>query len=384
MHGTSISGPQYPINIFRQLYELALICEKTISIASDLYAMFIGRIYNDTFGGRKTPTDYPSDPVNMLEMICRLQGGSENDFTDVNGWGHSYWKNALIKTSGDGSFDDTIDPDLASIKTLDCGGQILDYENAQTNDIKRKLCYQFGMANWVDANGNECVKPIRKGIHSPTDLITIYQILDRSSIEVNYPDPVDLYAEPFVQYNKNPATGNYDSIIKVTNTGFENPTDAQKLSFVIGCQSQSSATYIYDKCKDIFKRAGAVEPAPSDMTDLDFVHDYDTALQHLIDWINWMYNPEISFKIPTSSVDGWEECHRFIIQLPHQTDNVEIECLLEEHTINPNNEHESVIKAIMFSDTIPEGFSFQDSLQLIGELSQDTNILSNPLKQAGN
>jgi hypothetical protein len=346
--------------------------------------MFIGRIYNDTFGGRKTPTDYPSDPVNMLEMICRLQGGSENDFTDVNGWGHSYWKNALIKTSGDGSFDDTIDPDLASIKTLDCGGQILDYENAQTNDIKRKLCYQFGMANWVDANGNECVKPIRKGIHSPTDLITIYQILDRSSIEVNYPDPVDLYAEPFVQYNKNPATGNYDSIIKVTNTGFENPTDAQKLSFVIGCQSQSSATYIYDKCKDIFKRAGAVEPAPSDMTDLDFVHDYDTALQHLIDWINWMYNPEISFKIPTSSVDGWEECHRFIIQLPHQTDNVEIECLLEEHTINPNNEHESVIKAIMFSDTIPEGFSFQDSLQLIGELSQDTNILSNPLKQAGN
>jgi hypothetical protein len=264
---------------------------------------------------------------------------------------------------------------------MNVSGQILNYDDAWTNIVKRKLCYQFGMANWIDKDGNECVKSIRKATLSPADTITINDIVDRSSIQIIEPDSGDIYTEPFVRYNKNMATGNFDSIIKMTNVDYENPTAAQKLSFVIGCQSQATAVYVYDRCVNLMKRVHATEPPPSDMTDLDFVYDYDTAMQHLIDWCDWMYNPEIELRTSATKVDGWEECHRFKIQLPHHTGNVEIECILEDITINPNGEHEADIKAIMFSDTIPDGFSFQDSLELIGLLWQDTLINTNPGKQ---
>jgi hypothetical protein len=384
--GSQIAGMPDAIHvtITKQIYEVALICQKTFNVTNNIYAIFGGRIFNDTWQGRKTPTTIMTNPVDIFEHICRLQDGSENDFINPSstvGWGQVYWKNALIKTSGDGSFDDTSDANFVALKSMLASGQIFDRKKAFTNDIKRKLCYQFGMANWIDAMGNECIKSIRKALLSPSDLITIYNILDRGSIKVTFPDPKDIYPEPFVRFSYNPGSDLYDNFIQVTNINYENPTPAQMLSFVMGCESQSAAVYIYTQCQGLMQRTYTVEPPPSDMTDLDFVYDYDTAVQHLIDWIDWMYNPEIEFKVSASLVDTWVECHRFMIQLPHQTGNVQIECLLEEITINPNNEHEAMIKAIMFSDSIPSGFSFQDSLNLIGQLWQDSLNNTNPLKQ---
>ena len=46
--------------------------------------------------------------------------------------------------------------------------------------------------------------------------------------------------------------------------------------------------------------------------------------------------------------------------------------MCEEITVNPNNEHEVLIKAIMFSDTIPTGFNFEDSIQAGAIGWQDT------------
>jgi hypothetical protein len=237
------------------------------------------------------------------------------------------------------------------------------------------------MGSWVDHDGKECVASIRKQNTSPVDLVTIYDILDRNSINVIEPNPTDIYIEPFVRYNKNSATGKFDSIIQVTNINYENPTDLQKVSFIVGAQSSDVAIQVYDRCKELSQFTNSVEPPPADMTDLDFVYDYITAMQHLYDWVTWMYNPEIEFKCDAELVDTWEECHRFNLQFPHHTNDAVIECLVEKIKINPNNEHECYIQAIMMADTIPEGFNFQDSLQLAGQLWQDTLDNSNPKKQ---
>jgi hypothetical protein len=149
------------------------------------------------------------------------------------------------------------------------------------------------------------------------------------------------------------------------NTDYENPTLTQKGFFVQGCRNAETASNLWGLCYNLMQRVHNIEPPPGDMTDLDFIRDYDTALAHLTDWINWMYNPEIEFKCSSvqTGADAWLEAHRFILSLPHQTNNISIECILEEITVNPNNEHEVLIKAIMLSDTIPQGFNFEDSIQ---------------------
>jgi hypothetical protein len=343
-------------------YEMAIICQKQDNIADDIFVLCAGRIFNSTWGGRKTPTDLIADPVNALEHFCRLQNGSENGIAPYAGWGKGYWENAPIKITGDGSFDDA---GLTALKVYQCSGQITDAKNAATNVIKKKLCYQFGMVNYVDGDGNECVKPLQKSLTSPSDTITLAQIIDRSSIKVYEPDPADVYPEPYINYNFNIGSGNYDGLIKVMNTDYENPTLTQKGFFVQGCRNAETASNLWGLCYNLMQRVHNIEPPPGDMTDLDFIRDYDTALAHLTDWINWMYNPEIEFKCSSvqTGADAWLEAHRFILSLPHQTNNISIECILEEITVNPNNEHEVLIKAIMLSDTIPIGFNFEDSIQ---------------------
>ena len=359
---TQNSGSQYAFFRVINFNELAIICQKQDNIADDIFVLCAGRIFNSTWGGRKTPTDLIADPVNTLEHFCRLQNGSENGIAPYAGWGKGYWENAPIKITGDGSFDDA---GLTALKVYQCSGQITDAKNAATNVIKKKLCYQFGMVNYVDGDGNECVKPLQKSLTSPSDTITLAQIIDRSSIKVYEPDPADVYPEPYINYNFNIGSGNYDGLIKVMNTDYENPTLTQKGFFVQGCRNAETASNLWGLCYNLMQRVHNIEPPPGDMTDLDFIRDYDTALAHLTDWINWMYNPEIEFKCSSvqTGADAWLEAHRFILSLPHQTNDISIECILEEITVNPNNEHEVLIKAIMLSDTIPQGFNFEDSIQ---------------------
>jgi hypothetical protein len=299
------------------------------------------------------------DPVSALEHFCRLQNGSENSPAPYAGWGKAYWNNALINMN---SFYDS---GMAALRNYQCAGQIHDEKDGFTSTIKKKLCYQFGMASYTDGDGYECVKPLLKALTSPSDTITLSQIIDRNSIKVYEPDPADIYPEPFVQYNKNYGSGAFDGLIKIMNTDFENPSQTQKGLFVQGCQNGDVAATLWGLCYNLMQRTHNMEPPPSDMTDLDFIRDYSTALAHLTDWINWMYNPEIEFNVSSvaTGADAWQECHRFNLILPHQTANVNIECILEEITVNPNAEHEVKIKAIMLSDTIPQGFNFTDSIQ---------------------
>jgi hypothetical protein len=64
-------------------------------------------------------------------------------------------------------------------------------------------------------------------------------------------------------------------------------------------------------------------------------------------------------------VGEWEEMHPFVIQLPHQTNNLQIECLLTSIKVNPNAPYDCTIRAIMYSESIPEGFFIQDVINIL-------------------
>src|SRR5690606_15731078 len=85
------------------IYELALVFEKSLDIKSFIFARFVGLAFPSTWGGRKTAGNLIQSPVDILEHVKREQNWSDNSGI------------ALIKTSGDGSFDDS---SLAEVKAL--------------------------------------------------------------------------------------------------------------------------------------------------------------------------------------------------------------------------------------------------------------------------
>ena len=134
------------------LYKLALICELDSDISQALYSIWAGRIFNDTWGARKTAANLMSSPIDIFEHVCRLQNWSE--VGDLVVYGKQYCPNAKIKTSGAGSFDDS---GLAAVKALSPVFQITDEKDGWTDRLKEALCKRFFLISRQDSDGNECL-----------------------------------------------------------------------------------------------------------------------------------------------------------------------------------------------------------------------------------
>jgi hypothetical protein len=276
-------------------------------------------------------------PPEVLEHVCRLQNWSDFGPIPTLGWGMQYADGARIKTSGKGSFDS------ATLPTVALAGQLLD--EAHTDDVKETLCKGFFMANWQDKDGYECIEELSKNVGAPVATITLNDVLDRSEITLIDPDEDTIYAEPFVNYAKNPATGEFDKKIKVTNAG----ATAYSTSFVEGLTG-AQAQRIWNVCHSLSLKTKAVNTPPSDLTDLDWANgasDDVAAADYLERWVNWQSNREIELPLHMNTVISWGECERFNVVLPQQTNNVAKQCIVERLTIDPNPPYKSRVKSIL-------------------------------------
>jgi len=348
------------------IYEMSVILAKELNVKEAIYMPHIGRIYNDTWGGGRgfTAADAIVNPHRILEHVCRLQNWSENSITPTGGWGKGYAANALIKTGvADGSFDDATDGDYAFIKGMECAAQLLTNDECYTDTIKRTICRDFFLANWTGADGYEKVKRIKRSTTATADALTLASIVDRQSIRIQEPTPNDIYPEPFVRYNKNPATGEYESAMRITNV-----SGTYAAASVEGLSGTDASTY-WTRCNTLWKRCRHLNKPPTDLTDLTWANGAqadDIAKEYLTCWIDWMYNASITLKVPFAIAGAWEECHRFTINLPHQTNNVAIECMLTEITVDPNPPYYVTIRALMFSESIPADFNIRKTLTAFG------------------
>jgi hypothetical protein len=113
-----------------------------------------------------------------------------------------------------------------------------------------------------------------------------------------------------------------------------------------------------------------VTKPPSELTDIKWANGNVTnadaiAKEYLTNWITWMHNIKVSFPIHTERAKFLEECHRFKLQLPHQTGNTQVECLLTKVTVDPNHPFESTVEAIIYAETLPVGFDIQDTMTML-------------------
>lgn len=337
--------------------EVCMFFIKKSNVKGKLYSPMKGRIFDDTFGGRKTASDLIEKPLDVYEHVCRLQNWSNVNQMPSAGWGKGYPKKPLIKTTGDGSFDAT-DPDLSALASFRVSWQTHD---AKTSDMKFQLCRAFHLAGFVDENGYECVRRIKRSETSPSDTITLADIVDRKSIKISEPDPSKVYCEPFVRYDYNMATGKYDGYIKIGNVSAQ----AYSSSYVSGLSSGIAEEY-WNRCHALWKKTNMIIPPPETFTDLPCIADDSAATEYLTNAIDWMYNPTIEFKVHYNKASEWMEAHRFLLQLPHQTDNVQVECLLTGISVDVEPPYHVTISAMMFSETIPEDFNLQDTMTVFG------------------
>jgi hypothetical protein len=262
--------------------------------------------------------------------------------------------------SGEGSFDESTIGAWSLGFSLARG--IYNYDDCWTTELKKSLCRNARLANWVNSDGEECVARVRRSATTPADSITLADITDRKKIRIQPTPASQIYCEPFVRYNLNPATGKYQSIIKMTNAS----AATFNAAYVDGKDlSGEEAEELWNRCHALWLKCHVVNEPPSELTDLVWANGpgaADFATEYIWEWVDNQDNPSIAFPVHYNKVKGWEECKRFTITLPHQTNNVAVECMVTKIEHDPNPPHESTIEAIMMTD-LPVDFNYRDTME---------------------
>ena len=414
--------------------QIAVMFKKKASIKDAIFLPFKGRIFNDTWEGRKTAASMVESPIDIYEDVCRRQNWGDVSASPAAGWGKGIAPNAriniarsllsgnaasgqadvaivdasrfhanqlvtvkddtsseairILSISGntltmganltnayttaanavcwaDGCFD--ADDLTAWAVTLRPARQLLELEDGWTDELKASLTRDFMLVGWVNKWGEECVKRIIKEETSPTDTITLADITDRMRIRIDEPNPDDIYPEPFVMYARNPETREYQKSIRFTNVDATSYDSSYVEGWLVGLGA--SAEEYWKRCGVLWNYIHEVGKPSSDFTDIEWGDGYygrDVGWNSITEKIDWAYNPVISFPAHYNKVGKWEEGHEFIVQLPHQTNDVNIECRLVQIAIEPNEPYECSVSAIMLSATIPADFNIQDSTTYTG------------------
>jgi len=314
-----------------KIYELAIIFQLAVSsIKKEIYSPLAGRIFNNTFAGRKTESELISHPRDLLETICRLQK-DDSSLAPTAGWGKSYAVAPQVNTQ---SFDNLN-------LVYSAAGQ---FEDGMTDDLKRSICKNFNLVNWQNNEGAECVGKLEAG--TPAYTVTLDSVMDRTKIKIIDRDESDIYVEPYVNYDKNVGSGEYDSQLKVTNTSATN----YAVSYVTGVTDTAKAQAIWQACHSLALNVHTINEPPSDLTDLEWANGADAeriATDYLLNWVTWQGKQEIEFPTHFNIAASWGEMTQVNVVFSHLTNNSLKRCLTEEIVIDPNPPYNVGVKAII-------------------------------------
>lgn len=339
LYVVSQTGDNFPSMVDVKIYDVSIILKLTSSSMKDyVFSPLAGRIYNSTFDGRKTASDLISKPQDLLEHLCRLQNYSDKYPTPASGWGLQYASGALIHTASFDQISDTREP----------ATQIFDLDDGYTDKIKQTLCREMALANWQDANGYERILALPTYKLDPVHTVTLDDVMDRSKIKVFDFKRESIYAEPFVRYQKNPATGDYEKMISVKNAS----STYYMAQYVDGVENAAEAEDLWRTCHSLSLKAHQVNKPPTDMTDLQWANGpggYTIALRHIQDWVRWQGLQEIEFPVHFNLAASWQECTPINILFSHHTGNVSRAALVERSEITPNHPYDVMIKAVLYA-----------------------------------
>lgn len=351
------------IDVVLAQYELALILKKTISIRNEMYAPLAGRVYLETWGGRKS-TGYDIEGIpDFIEHALRLQNWSETD--ESKEWGKEYATSPLIDTSsGIGGFDHT---DLSDLAAITAAHQILTYDNGWTDVFIRKLCSLFFLVSFQDlATGNEQIEFIgKKSTTPPAATLDLDDVIGNVS-PVKRKRTRNIFCEPNIRYAYNAGAKTFEKEIKITHSD----ADTYDSSYVIG-MSGSEAELAWTRCHLLWLHTRSVEKPPASMTDNDMIYKDTDAKWCLDTWLTYMgaidvdgspgnavFEPkrDFSLSVPYEIGKDWNVMQRIKIQLPHQTDNDAIEAII--YSVNKRRNQEVVDIEFMLYGSTAEMFVY--------------------------
>jgi hypothetical protein len=321
-----------------KLYEVAIIAKVDgIDVSKEIYSPLAGRIFNDTWGGRMTQTAQMNDPVDIIEHCKRLQNWSDRGGTAVT-WGLQYCTDSQIATltSQPGYFDD---PDLDVIRAYRPAYQILDRNNAYTDAICKDLCDTFNLMVSTAADGTERIFTTEPT--SPAETITFADVIGNIGNVVE-PRTQDVYVQPAIYYRYNPASDDYDAAIVISDiVGYQNG-DGSWATTSSGFQSEADAESVLDVYKALSTRFRQIEKCPESWSQRKQIVEYADAVNWLKLKGNWMGKKRISLTVPYAKGSAYYFGMHVMVQLPHQTDDNEVECLIERITKNKNQNTVSI------------------------------------------
>ncbi len=366
--GTSI----IPVDL--EIFQAMFMFEKKVSVKNAVYTPIKGRTFLDYWNTRKNPALVMESPVDILEHFERLQNWSDYSLVPFNAdrhnygnsWGKGYATGARVQigATGRGSFDDVTDGRLVNIKALKCAGQVHNYNDCYSDKLKKSVCRDFFLASWFNSEGYAQVAPFNKVVPGETkpaitEIVTLANVTDRTKIKIDFPDVADMYPEPFVNFNLNNATGEYEGRIAVTNAD----QAIYQAGYVEGVEG-AIAQLIWEECHKIWIKCGHLEPPPKDMTDKTWFNGVDSqaiAENYLLKWVYWMGLPTIHFPVHYNKAAGYEEAKEIVVNFPHQTGGVNTEAVVSKLVFSPNPPYETMISAVLLDEDLPDDFGIKDT-----------------------
>jgi hypothetical protein len=341
--------------------ELALICKITGSISEKFYTLFSGRIFNDSWGGRKdNSTDAMIDPIDFIEHFARLQWGG--DFGDVVEYGKAYSAHMPIKTGTDtnhdnGSFDSTI---LDDVRDFSPSWQILNKEDAYTDVQIGNLCKTFDVCAYTDLSGNICITTLDKT--NPTETIDFTDIVGKIGW-TQEPKINRIYVQPYFNYGYNYGSEKYDRIMGVLNVQAESYNVAytpgiDNTQYLLDPEETTTdGEYVWNACRTLYLKYGQIERCPASFSDQKLLVKYEDALKVFYKKIVGQGRLRQSFNISYNKGRYYHPGKHVKIKLPHQTGNLSVEVLIERVRISGYGD--PVELDVLLLEDIPTAFFFE-------------------------
>jgi hypothetical protein len=316
------STPANSLTDFVKIYEVGVAFRQKKTIKSDFYVNFHGRVFNDTWGTRKTATEVIETAPDIAEHLLRKQNWTDNSDTP------------LIDTT---SFDSTT---LDELKTIPLRSQIIDYNSAFTNKAIEDIARQHFLAFTQDpATGSERVSLfIGKPAETPATTISLSKIIPNSIRAVEQTRTRYVYAEPYIRYNKNFASGEFDAMIRITNS-HQAVYNANYVSGITGDRAEK----LWNKAHILWNAVKKIEVPPSNLTDHEWIYTEEGAYWYLDNWLSWMgavdsetgyvFDPKrrIELSVPYEIGKDFALMDWVLLQLPHQTNNEGLPARIERY-----------------------------------------------------